>query len=116
MIIVYLCPHQNRIPDIIQHHCDCIVAAQHEVFLATNFWQASKSSDMICEALKELSNRAEKRSRKVVVKLMYDRTSFRTLFRNHLHVEEEEWTSEAVKLPKRNEIPWIDIEVVNYHR
>lgn len=104
------------IPDIIQHHCDCIVAARHEIFLATNFWQASKSSQKICQALKELSRRAEQRGERVVVKAMYDRAHLKMFTHNRVYVEEEEWLKEVVMLPKRSEIPWIDFELVNYHR
>ncbi|KAI6098106.1 hypothetical protein F5141DRAFT_1146679 [Pisolithus sp. B1] len=104
------------IPDIIQHHCDCIVAARYEIFLATNFWQASKSSQKICQALKELSRRAERRGKRVVVKAMYDRAHLKMFTHNRVFVEEEEWLKEVVMLPKRSEIPWIDFELVNYHR
>ncbi|KAG6334065.1 hypothetical protein ID866_5028 [Astraeus odoratus] len=100
----------------LQHHCDCIVSAQHEVFLATNFWQASKSSQMISDALKELSRRAEKRKRRVVVKAMYDRAHLKMFTHNRVYVTEEEWLKEVVMLPKRSEMPWIDFELVNYHR
>lgn len=104
------------IPDIMQHHYDCIVAARHEIFLATNFWQASTSSQKICQALKELSRRAERRGKRVVVKAMYDRAHFKMFTHNRVYVEEEEWLKEVVMLPKRSEIPWIDFELVNYHR
>lgn len=104
------------IPDIIQHHYDCIVAARREIFLATNFWQASKSSQKICQALKELSRRAEERGERVVVKAMYDRAHLKMFTHNRVYVEEEEWLKEVVMLPKRSEIPWIDFELVNYHR
>lgn len=30
------------IPDIIQHYADCIVRAEHEIYFATNFWEASE--------------------------------------------------------------------------
>ncbi|KAF9220887.1 hypothetical protein BS17DRAFT_786130 [Gyrodon lividus] len=106
----------SMIPDIMQHHYDCIVKAEHEVILATNFWQASKSATLVCDALKELSRRAEKRGKKVVVKMMYDRANLKMLTESHVLVEEEEWLSDEVKLPKRSEMPWVDFELVNYHQ
>ncbi|KIJ62552.1 hypothetical protein HYDPIDRAFT_114197 [Hydnomerulius pinastri MD-312] len=104
------------IPDIMQHHYDCIVKAEHEVFLATNFWQASKSATLVCDAFKELSRRAEKRGKKVVVKMMYDRANLKMLTESHVLVDEEEWMGDDVKLPKRSEMPWLDFELVNYHQ
>ncbi|KAI6016248.1 hypothetical protein EDC04DRAFT_2749684 [Pisolithus marmoratus] len=100
----------------MQHHYDCIIAARREVFLATNFWQASESSQKVCQALKELSRRAEQRGKRVVVKAMYDRAHFKMFTHNRVYVEEEEWLKEVVMLPKRSEMPWIDFELVNYHR
>lgn len=104
------------IPDIIQHHYDCIIQAEHEVFLATNFWQASKSATKICDALIELSKRAKKRGKKVIVKVMYDRANLKMIAESHLYVDEAEWTGDAVKMPKREEMPWVDFQLVNYHQ
>lgn len=100
----------------MQHHYDCIVRARHEVFLATNFWQASKSATLVCDAFKELSKRAQAEDRKVVVKMMYDRANLKMLTESHVLVEEEEWLSDEVKLPKRSEMPGLDFELVNYHQ
>jgi phosphatidylserine/phosphatidylglycerophosphate/cardiolipin synthase-like enzyme len=104
------------IPDIIQHHYDCIVRAESEVFLATNFWQASKSASKICEALLELSRRAMKRGKKVVVKMMYDRANLKMLTESHVIVDDAEMVSDEVKLPKRSDMPGIDFELVNFHQ
>ena len=30
----------SAIPDIMAHYADCIVLAQHEVMLQTNYWQS----------------------------------------------------------------------------
>jgi hypothetical protein len=100
----------------MQHHYDCIVKAEHEVILATNFWQASKSATLVCDAFKELSRRAGERGKKVVVKMMYDRANLKMLTESHVLVEEEEWLGDEVKLPKRSEMPWLDFELVNYHQ
>lgn len=104
------------ISDIIQHHYDCIIRAEHEVFLATNYWQASKSATKISDAFIELSKRAEKRGKRVVVKMMYDRANLKMLTESHLFVDEAEWTSDAVKIPKREEMPWVDFQLVNFHQ
>ncbi|KZT12269.1 phospholipase D/nuclease [Laetiporus sulphureus 93-53] len=104
------------IPDIIQHHYDCIIKAEHEVFLATNFWQASKSASKICAGFIELSRRAEVRGKKVVVKMMYDRANLKMLTESHLYVKEDEWVKDEVKLPRRSEMPWVDFELVNFHQ
>ncbi|KAG2066327.1 hypothetical protein BDR04DRAFT_1106891 [Suillus decipiens] len=104
------------IPDIIQHHYDCIVRAESEVFLATNFWQASKSATKICDALLELSRRAMRRGKKVVVKMMYDRANLKMLTESHVLVDDVEMASDEVKLPKRSDMPGIDFELVNFHQ
>lgn len=38
------------------------------------------------------------------------------VFDNHLDVSESERTAPGIGLPSANEIPNIDIEVINYHR
>lgn len=58
--------------------------------LATNFWVASKSSKIITDAMRELSRRAEKRGRKVVFKLIYDRGNPKQVIENHIVVPEKE--------------------------
>lgn len=65
----------GTLSDICRHMSNCIVRAQNEVFLATNYWIHSNSSTIITDALRELSARAEQRGSRVVVKLMYDRGS-----------------------------------------
>ncbi|KAH9934410.1 hypothetical protein B0H21DRAFT_825714 [Amylocystis lapponica] len=104
------------IPDIIQHHCDCIVEADCEVFLATNFWQTSKSATKICDAFIELSRRAEQRGKKVAVKMMYDRANLKILAETHVRMFEDEWTGNEVKLPKESDMPGLDFELANYHQ
>lgn len=104
------------IPDIIQHHYDCIVRAESEVFLATNFWQSSKSATKICDAFLELSRRATERGKKVVVKMMYDRANLKMLTESHVVVDDAEMAGDEVKLPKRSDMPGIDFELVNFHQ
>lgn len=80
----------STLPDINRHTANCIVRAQKEVFLATNFWIYSDASLIITNALRELSKRAGERGDKVVVKIIYDRgsmkqvTSITTRFRYHM--------------------------------
>lgn len=84
--------------------------------MATNFWQASKSASKICDALLELSRRAMKRGKKVVVKMMYDRANLKMLMESHVLVDDAEIASDEVKLPKRSDMPGIDFELVNFHQ
>lgn len=64
---------RSSIPDIVRHMSNCIVRAEREVYLATNFWQASDPARLITNAFKELSRRAGERGNKVVIKVIYDR-------------------------------------------
>ncbi|TLS26883.1 hypothetical protein PpBr36_04868 [Pyricularia pennisetigena] len=105
----------STIPDIVRHMANLIVAAEHDVFIATNFWQNSEASKYITEAIRELSRRAEGRDDKVVVKIMYDRGSVRQVFDQHHIVPEKDYAGKAVCLPKASEIPNVDLEVMNYH-
>lgn len=104
------------IPDIIQHYCDVIINAQDEIIFATNYWEASNSGGHISDAFRELSKRAEKRGKKVVVKMMYDRGNVKQFATNHVIVDEKEKTSKEVDLPKAEEIPGLEFQLVNYHR
>ncbi|KKY24847.1 putative iq calmodulin-binding motif protein [Diplodia seriata] len=93
-----------------------IARAEHEVILATNYWKESDASRLITDSLKELSKRAGRRNQRAVVKIIYDRGSAKQVFNNHLDVGEAERTAKGVGIPSANEIPNIDIEVINYHR
>ncbi|GAA5874162.1 hypothetical protein JCM1840_000371 [Sporobolomyces johnsonii] len=104
------------IPDIIQHYCDVIVRAEKEIIFATNFWEASGSATMITDAFKELSRRAGERGGRVVIKLMYDRGTPKQAVKQHQLVDEKDYTAERVQLPSKEEIPNIDMEVLNFHR
>lgn len=104
------------IPDIIEHHADLITRAESEIFLATNFWEASGAAKTICDAFRELSRRVVEDNRpKVVVKMMYDRGNPKQVIKPHQLVEEKEYTGAKVKLPTPEEIPGISLEVVNFH-
>lgn len=104
------------LPDLCRHMANCIVRAEKEVFLATNFWIHSDASTLVTNAFRELSRRAGERGTKVIVKMVYDRGDPQQLFENHLPVPEKKYTSEKVQLPAAHEISNIDLQVVNYHR
>lgn len=94
---------------------NCIVRAEREVFLATNFWQNSDASKFITDAIKELSRRAGERGIKIVMKVIYDRGSPKQLVEPHYVVPVKEYTGSKVGLPAPEEIPHINMQVMNYH-
>ncbi|BCR89608.1 IQ calmodulin-binding motif protein [Aspergillus chevalieri] len=104
------------LPDICRHMANCIARAETEVFLATNFWIHSDASTLITNSFRELSRRAGKRGTKVVVKMIYDRGDPRQIFQNHLMVSEKQYAGGQVRLPSPEEIPNVDLQVINYHR
>ena len=104
------------LPDICRHMSNCIARAEREVFLATNFWIHSHASTLVTNAFRELSRRAGQRGTKVVVKVVYDRGAPQQVWENHLNVHEKDFAGEKVKLPAPEEIPNIDLQVINYHR
>ena len=104
------------LPDICRHMANLIARAEHEVFLASNYWISSDASRLITDSLVELSRRAESRGKKVIVKIMYDRGNLKQVVDNHLIVPVKEYTSPAVKLPHPADVPGLDIQVQNYHR
>ncbi|GFF12319.1 phospholipase D Active site motif protein [Aspergillus terreus] len=104
------------LPDLCRHMANCIARAEKEVFLATNFWIHSDASTLITNALRELSRRAGARGERAVVKVIYDRGNPRQVYDNHLSVPEKKYTTGKVRLPSAEEIPNIDMQVINYHR
>ncbi|KAI9369185.1 hypothetical protein BJX61DRAFT_520729 [Aspergillus egyptiacus] len=104
------------LPDICRHMANCIVRAEKEVFLATNYWIYSDASAIITDALKELSRRAGKRGEKVVVKVLYDRGDPRQVWDNRLNVDEKHYSTGRVHLPASRDVPDLDMQVINYHR
>ncbi|KUI68543.1 hypothetical protein VM1G_04416 [Cytospora mali] len=105
----------STIPDIVRHMSNCIVRAEREVYLATNFWQNSVASKFITDAMKELSRRAGERGTNIVMKMIYDRGSPKQLVEPHYLVSEKEYTGPKVGIPAPHEIPNIDLQVMNYH-
>ncbi|KAI9735541.1 MAG: hypothetical protein M1834_001556 [Cirrosporium novae-zelandiae] len=104
------------LPDICRHMSNCIARAEKEVFLATNYWIFSDASTLITNSFRELSRRAGERGEKVVVKMIYDRGNPKQVFNNHQPVDVQGYTSEKIKIPSPEEIPNIDMQVVNYHK
>jgi phosphatidylserine/phosphatidylglycerophosphate/cardiolipin synthase-like enzyme len=104
------------VPDIMRHMSNLIVRADKEVILATNYWQNSVASKYITNAMRELSRRAGERGTKIIMKLEYDRGSPRQILQNHYIVSQKEYTGKNVGIPPPEEIPNIDLQVMNYHR
>ncbi|KAJ4472653.1 hypothetical protein C8R41DRAFT_870396 [Lentinula lateritia] len=105
------------LPDIVKHMSNCIVRAQKEVFLATNFWINSDTSRLVTDAFRELNRRVGERGggEKVVVKMLYDRGNVKQAITHHQHVPPATYTGPKVNLPAPEEIPNIEMQVVNYH-
>lgn len=93
-----------------------IVRAEKEVILATNYWQNSVASKYITNAMRELSKRAGARGERIVFKLEYDRGSPKQMIHNHMDVPEKAQLDKAVNLPPKEDIPYIDLQVINYHK
>lgn len=108
----------STVPDIVRHQSNLIVKAERDVFLATNYWQNSVASSFITNAMRELSARCAASSppRRVVMKILYDRGSVKQLLDNHHLVSSKEQLSPAVGLPSPEEIPNIDLQVMNFHK
>lgn len=103
-------------PDIIQHYYDCIVAAEKEVILLTNYWQRGANVDRIADALRELNRRCAERGTRIVAKIMWDRgpRTIPDLFRRRKPVAPSSWASNGVPAP--HELSHVDLEILNYHR
>jgi phosphatidylserine/phosphatidylglycerophosphate/cardiolipin synthase-like enzyme len=104
-----------RIPDIVRHMANCIVRAEREVYLATNYWENSAASRFITDAMRELDRRAGKRGTKIVFKIIYDRGSPKQFIEPHYIVAEKEFTGEKVKIPAPHELPNTELQVMNFH-
>jgi phosphatidylserine/phosphatidylglycerophosphate/cardiolipin synthase-like enzyme len=76
----------------------------------------SDASTLITDAMKELSKRAGQRGKKIVMKIMYDRGSPKQAIHNHQHVSPSEYSTGKVCIPGPDEIPNIDLQVINFHR
>lgn len=76
----------------------------------------SDASAFINNGLRELSKRAGARNEKAVVKIIYDRGHIKQVVDNHTLVLPAEYTGTKIGLPGKDEIPNIDLQVMNYHR
>ncbi|KAF7800300.1 hypothetical protein EIP86_011548 [Pleurotus ostreatoroseus] len=112
----------SLIPDIMRYYKHLIVNAQHEVILATNYWEPSWGSHFrltnrsIHDAFIELSNRCASKppEERPVVKLIFDRGNPKQVIKNHQRVDPSDWA--GLGLPAQEEIGNIHLEVMNYHR
>ncbi|WEW57297.1 hypothetical protein PRK78_002762 [Emydomyces testavorans] len=102
--------------DICRHMSNCIARAEKEVILLTAYWTNSSNSRFLTNAMKELSRRAGLRGSKVVMKMMYDRGNPKQFVNNRQLVSTKEAMSSKIGLPGPEEIPNIDLQVLNYHR
>lgn len=102
--------------DIVRHMSNLIVRAEKEVFLITCSWSPSLAVHLVSDALKELSRRAGQRGERVVVKVMYDKAGAAQFINNRQPVKPEVYSGEKIQLPKPEEIPHIDFEVINFHK
>ena len=87
------------------------------VLLVTNFWKASESASLVCNALRELSRRGQARGRRAVVKIMHDRGDVKQLVTPHQRVPPKVFADPQgpVRIPSPDELPQVGLEVVDYH-
>lgn len=102
--------------DIIRHCSNMIVRAEREVFFITCSWSPSVAQRLVKDALIELSKRAGERGQKVVVKMMYDKAAPANAIDAHQLVKPEKYTGKTIQLPKPEEIPNLDFEVLSLHK
>lgn len=100
----------------MRHMSNLIVRAEKEIILATNYWENSVASKYITNAMKELSKRAGERGDRIAFKLEYDRGAIKQVIDNHYIVSPKEYTGKAVALPSPEDIPNVDLQVMNYHK
>ncbi|KAI1962863.1 hypothetical protein LOZ58_002487 [Ophidiomyces ophidiicola] len=106
----------GTLPDICRHLANCIVRAEKEIIFLTSYWIYSNNSKLLTNAMRELSKRTALRGTRVVMKMMYDRGNVKQVLNNRQPVSRIEALSERVRLPSPEEIPNIDLQVLNYHR
>lgn len=102
--------------DQLRHMSNLIVRAKKEVLLATNFWKSSGASHFINDAMIDLSRKAGARGERIVFKLMFDRGAVMQVFNNHQNVSAGGWQATGVGLPAPEDIPNIDLAIVNFHK
>jgi phosphatidylserine/phosphatidylglycerophosphate/cardiolipin synthase-like enzyme len=102
--------------DIIRHCSNMIVRAEREVFFITCSWSPSVAQKLVKDALIELSRRAGQRGQRVVVKMMYDKAAAANAIDAHQVVKPAAYSGEKIQLPKPEEIPNLDFEVISFHK
>lgn len=102
--------------DIVRHCSNMIVRAEREVFFITCSWSPSVAQKLVRDALIELSKRAGARGQRVVVKMMYDKAAAANAIDAHQVVKPASYSGKSIQLPKPEEIPNIDFEVISYHK
>ncbi|KAJ2979021.1 hypothetical protein NQ176_g3500 [Zarea fungicola] len=101
--------------DIIRHCANMIASAEKEVFFVTCVWSPSLAQRLISGALVELSRRAQKRNQRVKAHFMYDAAGLSNLSDSHRRLNQKSYTAKSVGLPAPEEIPFVDLEVMNVH-
>ncbi|CAM4798953.1 unnamed protein product [Rotaria magnacalcarata] len=104
----------STISDILQHYYHCIINAEKEILLATNYWEKGESVNIIGKALRDLSKRAGNDNRYIIVKLIIDHPTKENLMHNHNILPPSEWS--RYDIPSPEEMPNVSLEVNNYHR
>ncbi|EME89009.1 uncharacterized protein MYCFIDRAFT_185461 [Pseudocercospora fijiensis CIRAD86] len=102
--------------DQLRHMSNLIARAKKEVLLATNFWKKSGASTFVNDALIELSKRAGARGERAVVKIMFDRGALKQVLNNHQNVDSNGWQAAGVGIPPPEQMPNVDLAIVNFHR
>ncbi|KAJ6260057.1 hypothetical protein Dda_5703 [Drechslerella dactyloides] len=104
----------STVPDIADHYYEFIVHADCDILISSNFWKNSYASRRIGAGLRELSRKVQQNGGpRVVVKILFDRGSVKHLAFPRVQVNPDEWVN--LGLPSKEDIPSIDLEVVNYH-
>ena len=108
----------SSLPDLARHMSNIIARAEHEVFLATNMWQHSEPSRLITNGLRELSRRSVEKNQRAVVKILYDRATVKNAVKNHQSIPPKEYSDSngPIRIPSPDELPNLDLEVINYHK
>ncbi|KAG8526667.1 uncharacterized protein KY384_008096 [Bacidia gigantensis] len=102
--------------DIARHMSNLIARAEKEVILITCVWSPSVAVRLVHNALIELSKRAGEKKQRAVVKIMYDAAGPSHAFKDRQHVKSETYSSESIGLPKPEDIPNLDFEVMSFHK
>lgn len=101
--------------DVIRHCANLIVRAKREVFFVTCVWTPSAAQRMIRDALVELSKRAGLRRERVTVNIIFDQPSAWHTVESHQIIRPAALASRHIQLPRPDEIPNLDIEVLSVH-